>query len=650
MSRGVASVFPNLFARRREHHVHARLDELSEFAPDSGSTEELVFWFVRLVAWARPRSKESAVLRVRFLARHLESHGVARERVAKALTSLVECVDLQSFLAYGGIPRDFHLMGALTQWLSAHLLPAACRTDDVEQIICLALRERDLAWVRASGIVPLLCDLLPPEVVGEFGRAAADAMLDLAHQIAAQAHAPHVRKLAAASRSPYRGLYDTVAAFTASPSDAAGMKALRGRVVQCRLALGELREQLSKRGADLNTTFQLMRIRSQLERLDLLTIALHTGRSAESRVVATLSRHALHNARAKHLVARSSELVVQNLVDSTADVGDTYVDEKNSSLRASFAAGAGGGALMVIATIAKFGLGSLHLPALYEGFAFSLNYAAVFVAAYLLHYIIATKLPAHTASALARSIQGGGSRRERVRAFVCVLRALIRLQLGGLFGNLVIAGPLAYGVARAVHAATGHSLIGPEQAMHALSANSILGPSVLYAALTGVFLWVSSLVGAGVDNWARINGVGAALSTGIPVMKTIGVARAEPTAMRIEGRIGGLVGNGFLGFLLGGVPAAFALAALPVEIRHVTVSTGSVAIAIATGAGTRSEVALAITGVLAIGLVNVVVSFALALWLALRASEDTRSGWLLARVGLGRVLARGQRAAVTSCS
>ncbi|HEX4338781.1 MAG TPA: hypothetical protein VH062_22905 [Polyangiaceae bacterium] len=644
MSRSAAGVFPSLFARRREHHVHARLDELCEFAPAEGSTEELVFWFVRLIAWARPKSRESSVTRVRFLERHLESHPEIRERVATTLTRLVGRVDLQTFLAYGGIPRDFHLMGAVTQWLSAHLLPAACRTDDVEQIVCLALRENDMAWVRAGGIVRLLTGLVGEDVLAGVSRAASDAMLDLAHQIAAQAHAPHVRKLAAESRSPYRGLYDAVAAVVANPDDESAMKALRGRGVQCRRALGELREQLSNRGADLNTTFLLMRIARQLERLDLLAVALHSGQSAASRVVAKLSRQALHNARAKHLLARSSELVVQNLVDSTADVGDKYVDEKNSSFRASFLAGAGGGALMVLATIAKFGLGSLHLPPFYEGFVFSLNYASVFVAAYLLHYVIATKLPAHTASALARSIQGPGSRRERIAAFASVLKALIRLQLGGLIGNLVVAGPLSYAVGIAYLAAAKHPLIDHEKAMHALTTNSIVGPSVLYAALTGVFLWVSSLVGAGVDNWARINGVGAALATGIPVMKTIGVARAEPTAKRIEGRIGGLVGNGFLGFLLGGVPAAFAVAALPVEIRHVTVSTGSVALAIATGAGTRSEITLAVIGVLAIGFVNVVVSFALALWLALRASEDARAAWLLVRVGLRRVLGRGSRA------
>jgi site-specific recombinase len=56
---------------------------------------------------------------------------------------------------------------------------------------------------------------------------------------------------------------------------------------------------------------------------------------------------------------------------------------------------------MVVATLIKIALSTLHLPPIYEGLVFSLNHATVFCAAYLLHYTIATKLPAHTAAALA---------------------------------------------------------------------------------------------------------------------------------------------------------------------------------------------------------------------------------------------------------
>ncbi len=633
------ALLPRLFAFRKSRS-NTRLDELCDFAPETDGVEDLVYWLVRLVAWVRPRDGQSAESRVRFLRMHLDNQPERRERVARALNALLAQVEVEAFLAYGGISRDFHLLGAIAAWLTARILPAACRTDDVERIVCLALRENDLRWMRSSGLVELFHDLLTPDTIARFESAARDASIELVHQITAQAHAPSLRKLVSA-RSPFRGLYGAVTDFLAAPGDAAHFKSLRGRIVQCKRARDDLREHLAERGADLNTTYQLMRVDEQLERLALLAIALHEGAAATTRIAIPLARSALRNAHARHFISRSSDLVVRNLVDTTADVGDHYLEEQSSSFRASFFAGCGGGALMVMATLIKFGLGALHLPTVYEGLLFALNYAAAFCIAYLLHYTIATKLPAHTAAALARSLDGDAPRRVRVASFAHVLRALVRLQIGGLVGNIIVAGPLAFAIAWAFEHRTGHGIIGHAKVEHVFAANSVLGPSALYAALTGVFLWVSSLVGAAVDNWARANGVNASLATGMRVMRTVGTARVAPIAKAISSRMGGFVGNAFLGFLLGGVPAFFALGGIPIDIRHVTVSTSSVGIAWATGGGSRSEVAEAVIGVCVIGLVNIGVSFALALRLALRASHHAKDGRILVRLGVRRALRRG---------
>ena len=630
------AIIPTILAGR-DAALGARLDELCEFAPASDAPiEDLVFWLAQLVAWVRPKNEADVALRVRFLRAYLDKDAARKARVAAAVDALVQRVDMTTFLGWGGIARDFHLLGAIGQWLGSRVLPAPCRTDDVERVVAVVMRESDLRWFRTSELVPLFASLLSDDSIARLVSAAGEAMLDLVHQIAAQAHSPALRKLAQSPRSPFRGLYDAVAAFVAAPERPALAQSVRGRVVQCGRACEELRRQLSQRGADLNTTYQLSRIEQQLARLDLLAVALHEGRPAESRVAVSLVRAALRNAHARHILARSSELVVRNLVDGTADVGEHYLGPEASSFRAAFLAGMGGGALMVIATLVKLALTSLDLSPLYEGIVFACNYGAVFCAAYLLHYTIATKLPAHTAAALARTVQGSRPRRERVAAFAEVLRALVRLQIGGLVGNLVVAGPAAWAIARVVQHG-GRAIVSAEGARQLLHHNSIAGPSALYAALTGVFLWVSSLAGAAVDNWVRANRVGDALATGVRVMKTAGARRAEPFANAIASRVGGLFGNAFLGFLLGAVPAFFAIARLPIEIRHVTVSTSSVAIAIASGAGTPTEVGLAVAGVIVIGLVNIAVSFALALRLAFRAADHQAQGRLLGWLAFRRV-------------
>ena len=631
------AIIPAILAGGGDAALGARLDELCEFAPaNDAPTEELVFWLARLVAWVRPKKDADALVRVRFLRAYLDKDAARKARVASALDALVLRADMTTFLGWGGIARDFHLLGAIVQWLGSRVLPAPCRTDDVERVIAVVMREGDLRWLRASELVPLFASLLSEESKTRLVSAATEAMLDLVHQIAAQAHSPALRKLAQSPRSPFRGLYDAVAAFVAAREEPALAQSVRGRVVQCTRACDELRRQLAERGADLNTTYQLSRIEQQLARLDLLTVALYEGRVAQARVTVALVRAALRNAHARHILGRSSELVVRNLVDGTADVGEHYLGPEASSFRSALLAGMGGGALMVIATLVKLALSSLDLSPLYEGLVFALNYGAVFCAAYLLHYTIATKLPAHTAAALARTVQGSRPRRERVAAFADVLRALVRLQIGGLVGNLVVAGPAAWAIAR-VAQSHGHVIVSSDAARRLLHHDSIAGPSALYAALTGVFLWVSSLAGAAVDNWARANRVADSLATGVRVMKTAGARRVEPIANAIASRAGGLFGNAFLGFLLGAVPAFFAIARLPIEIRHVTVSTSSVAIAIASGAGSSSEIGLAVAGVLVIGLVNIAVSFALALRLAFRAADHQAQGRLLGWLAFRRV-------------
>jgi site-specific recombinase len=326
----------------------------------------------------------------------------------------------------------------------------------------------------------------------------------------------------------------------------------------------------------------------------------------------------------KRLIWGSADLVVQNVIDTAASVGRDYLDTVEASVWAAFRAGAWGGALMAIATAFKFLLASLHLPTLYEGLAFSLNYAATFCAAYLLHFTIATKLPAHTAAALARSVQAGGSHAARLQRFIEVWRTMVRLQLAGLVGNLVITVPLAFGIALAYRVLLGHDLLSPEKAQHVLSSHSLLGPSALYAALTGVMLWISSLVGSIVDNWARVVGLSERLATNVLAMKRFHIIRAQKRAQAMVSVVGGLSANVALGFMLGGVPALFAIAQLPVEIRHVTVSSGSVTMAWFSGGGSAREVALAVLGVLGIGVVNVTVSFWLALRLALRSTRGLR--------------------------
>lgn len=626
----------------------ARLDTLIEFAPADGAHEARVLWFVDLIGWLRPRPGENVDTKLRYVEHVLGRAPEARTRVSHALTRLVADCDIRLWLAYGGTPRDFHFLGAFSRWLTSRLLPRACASTDPVEILALALGLDDGPLIAALAHAPLLRALIEPELAPTLVRALSNALTDLAHEVISQAHAPNIRSLTDVERSPFRGLYEAVQALDAAPDDPARAQAVRGRISQCKALVASHRMALAERGADLNTTFQLTRLRRQLARLASLAALRHRPDRELGAALEKLCGESLREELGARLVWSSADLVVQNIVDTTAAVGRTYLDLVQTSTRSAFGAGALGGLLMAFATLTKLLLHQLALPTLYEGVAFALNYATVFCAAYLLHATIATKLPAHTAAALARVLQHGDSVRARLAAFLVTWRATVRLQLAGLAGNVVAAAPAAALLAYGFRLAFGHPLLTHEAAEHTLSAQSLLGPSLFYAALTGLLLWLSSLFGALVDNWARFNGLRERLATGIASLRRRAPERARQRADAITDRLGGLAANAALGVLLAGVPTLFALAELPVEIRHVTVSASSVAVALVDGAREPGPVMLAIAGVLAIGAVNVLVAFSLALWLALRATRGlegdrtSRSLWIL---GLRRWL-RGRSALV----
>jgi site-specific recombinase len=633
----------SLLRVRQSKQPYRRLDELCEFAPSDAEPGELVFWFVQLVRWLRGAGNEKKGLRLRYLRTQLEQHPPWHDNVSRCLTELVNSWDFEQLLAYGGIARDFHFVGAVREWLAFRGLPIACNTSDAASVLSLSFEDADSAWLADTELGPLALSLIDASARPELQRALEDALVDLGVQLVAQAHSPSVRNLTRVERSPFRGLNQAVEELLAQSPNERAPERLHGRIKQCLLLIGTHKRELVGRGADLNTTFQLDRMSQQLKRAQLLVSVLCSSQpqqlgSACISVVMAVTR----NTSGRRLLSRSSDLLLQNLIETAASVGRGYLDDEHSSWRAAFSMGAGGGALMAVATLIKFELASWHLPTFYEGIVFSLNYATIFCTAYLLHFTIATKLPAHTAAALAKSVQEKTGHWPRVRSFLGIWRAMVRLQVAGLLGNVLVAAPFAYLLDVAFYQLRGHHILDAHAVQHVLEANSVWGPSALYAALTGVLLWLSSLVGAAADNWTRVTGMVERLASNLHVMRSVGQRRARPVAQWLVERFGGLTGNAALGFMLGGIPASAAIASLPIDIRHVTVSASSFALAYASGRGQPAQLWLAAVGVIAIGAINVSVSFALALQVALgsRTGKAHGSARALVKVAIGRWLRR----------
>jgi site-specific recombinase len=246
----------------------------------------------------------------------------------------------------------------------------------------------------------------------------------------------------------------------------------------------------------------------------------------------------------------------------------------------------------------------------------------------LLHWTVATKQPAMTAPAMAQKLRairrGSADDDAAVESFVDEIAHLIRSQTAGIVGNLALCFPLVLVAQWLSHAVFGAPLVGEKSAEYVLHSITLLGPTALFAAFTGVLLFASSLIAGWVENWFVFNRLDSALRWNPRIVERLGAPRAQRWAAWWRRNISGMAANVSLGFMLGLVPVLLAFVGPPIEVRHVTLSTGQLGAALgALGPGILHEPAFwwCVAGIAVTGVLNVGVSFFLAFRVALRAGR-----------------------------
>jgi site-specific recombinase len=150
---------------------------------------------------------------------------------------------------------------------------------------------------------------------------------------------------------------------------------------------------------------------------------------------------------------------------------------------------------------------------------------------------------------------------------------------------------------------------------------TLLGPTALYAAFTGVLLFASSLIAGWTENWFVFHRLDSAIAWNPSIVARLGPARAQRWSNWWRYNISGVAANVSLGMMLGVVPVVMSFLGLPLEVRHVTLSTGQLA---AAAGALGFEVLHAapfwwcVAGIVATGALNIGVSFWLAFKLAAR--------------------------------
>ena len=222
----------------------------------------------------------------------------------------------------------------------------------------------------------------------------------------------------------------------------------------------------------------------------------------------------------------------------------------------------------------------LHLPPLIQTIAFGLNYAVGFVILHLLHFALATKQPAMTASTLATSL-GEAQDEANLEGLADTLVRVVRSQFVAIVGNVAVAIPVALLMALAFARTSPRWSAIADTADHLLAEiDPRASYALMHAGIAGICLFVAGIVSGFADNACSYSAVPARIARVGWLRRLLGPERAEALAAYVDANAGALSGNVALGFMLAGVGLVGWLTGLPLDIRHVTFSGANLGLAL----------------------------------------------------------------------
>lgn len=406
----------------------------------------------------------------------------------------------------------------------------------------------------------------------------------------------------------------------------------------CEQVIEQVRRHAMVAGTSVSLTYDLQRLTQSIRRLrQLVTLVDPTHAGDRGRVGVGLFKELVRAENRKNSVGdlfrTTTDLVARRVTENAGRTGEHYITSTRREWLGMLKSAAGGGVLIAFMASLKVLSTKLGLAPIPQALVFSLDYALGFMLIHVLHGTVATKQPAMTAAAIAASIEAGG---KDLAALTELVVKTARTQFIAILGNVVVAVPLAFGLAVGFEALTGANLAKPAKAallLHEL--DPIRSLALPHAAIAGVCLFLAGLISGYYDNKAAYERIPERLRQRRLLVRLLGAARVDRFARYIEHNLGALAGNFYFGFMLGSIGTVGAMVGLPLDIRHIAFSSANLSLGLVghDGALPWQTVALAAAGVALIGLTNLAVSFTLAVHVALKSRR--------LRFGQTRVLVRG---------
>ena len=324
------------------------------------------------------------------------------------------------------------------------------------------------------------------------------------------------------------------------------------------------------------------------------------------------------------------ELMALRVTDNAGHTGEHYIAENKQQYYALMRSAMGAGIIIALMAMIKILIAGLHLPPLTEAILFSLNYGIGFVIIHILHFTVATKQPAMTASTIASTIEESDNKHRNLDKLVHIISQTISSQTVAILGNIVVVIPVTILIDVAIQYATGHHFITPTKAHHLLDGNNpLISAAAIYAAVAGVCLFLAGLIAGYHDNLSAYNKIPERIEAVKWLQRLFGKQALHKVANYVRTDLGALAGNFYFGCLLGGVSGLGVMLGLPLDIRHVTFVAAFFGFSSAAldFQLTHYLIATGVLGIFLVATMNLVTSFFLALYVAMKSRKVRFEHW-----------------------
>lgn len=378
-------------------------------------------------------------------------------------------------------------------------------------------------------------------------------------------------------------------------------------------------------GISLHLTFLIRRAEQHIRRLEML-MDIHAAEGYEEKkkripkLVSTLVACEIGSNSIRNFFNENTDLMANRIASQTSGKGSKYIGfTKKENVKLLWSA-MGGGLVVVFLVYIKHFIHRLHLPLLPEGILYGLNYGIGFVLMHLWHLTLATKQPAMTASFIAEHVESGLAEKQPSGKLSQMMAQIVRSQFISLLGNLMVVLPLNFLSAWLLIKLFDVRLFSFRESLdHIVSNHPYYSGSLLFAFVTGIFLTMAGIIQGYYDNKVVFSQIPERIEQHPFLLKLFSVKRLNVLSAFIRKNLGAIVGSLMLGFFLGSTGNFGKFIGIPVDIRHVTISSGNFAIAVAHGyLIPKGFYIMTFAGILFIGLINILSSFILSFYIACR--------------------------------